>query len=247
LLIAALLVVVAVVGIGWAARGWLSTTRAELRAVTAPITPGRCHSVDGLPDPSCTPGVADPRVTQDNILTTICVGGYTKKVRPSSLYTNALKRKQIEEYGYADTNPADYEEDHLIPLELGGHPTDPKNLWPEPLSDAAHPATKKDGVENSLNTTVCAGLMTLAAAQAAIAKNWQSASAARASIGILQRIPAHEIVALEVLYVPSTDGSARRAAQGAGEASRDDASPAPAAPPSRPGLEYEPESTMCKP
>jgi hypothetical protein len=173
LVIAALVVVAVAVGIFWAARGWLSVTRVELQAITAPVTPGKCHSVDGLPDPFCTPGLADPRVTQDNILTTICVSGYTKKVRPSSLYTNALKRRQIQEYGYADTNLADYEEDHLIPLELGGHPTDARNLWPELLT-GVNAAPKKDGVENSLHTKVCAGLMTLAAAQTAIAKNWES-------------------------------------------------------------------------
>lgn len=91
-----------------------------------------CHSVNGLPDRICTPGVADPRVTQDTILTTICVSGYTTKVRPSSSYTNALKHSQIIAYGYSDTNLADYEEDHLIPLEVGGHPTDPKNLGRSP-------------------------------------------------------------------------------------------------------------------
>ena len=139
---------------------------------TAVVT-GECHSVNELPDPTCTPGVADPRVTQDNILTTICVSGYTTKVRPWSSYTDALKAQQIKAYGYADTKLADYEEDHLIPLELGGHPTDARNLWPEPLS-GAYPATKKDGVENSLHTKVCAGLVTLKAAQAAIAINWES-------------------------------------------------------------------------
>jgi len=143
--------------------------------LTAPTT-FECHSVNGLPDPICTPGVADPRVTPANILTTICVSGYTTKVRPSSSYTDALKAEQIKAYGYTDTTLADYEEDHLIPLELGGHPTDPKNLWPEPLT-GAYPATKKDGVENSLHTKVCAGLKTLALAQAAIAKNWESALA----------------------------------------------------------------------
>jgi hypothetical protein len=35
----------------------------------------------------------------------------------------------------------------------------------------------KDQVENSLRSKVCAGAMTLAAAQAAIAKNWESISA----------------------------------------------------------------------
>jgi hypothetical protein len=143
---------------------------------TATVTvPGECHSVNGLPDPTCTPGVADPRVTQDNILTTICISGYTTRVRPSSRYTDALKTQQIQAYGYADTKLADYEEDHLIPLELGGHPTDPKSLWPEPLA-GSYPATKKDGLENSLHTKVCAGLMTLVAAQTAIARNWESAA-----------------------------------------------------------------------
>lgn len=135
----------------------------------------QCHSINGLPDPQCTPGVADPRVTQDNILTTICVSGYTTRVRPSSRYTDALKAQQIKAYGYTDTDPADYEEDHLIALELGGHPTDSKNLWPEPRM-GPYPAAKKDGLENSLHNQVCAGLMTLAAAQTAIANNWEAAA-----------------------------------------------------------------------
>jgi hypothetical protein len=149
-----------------------STTAASSPAATV-TTPGECHSINGLPDLICTPGVADPRVTQDNIITTICVSGYTTKVRPSSRYTDALKVVQIKQYGYTDTKLADYEEDHLIPLELGGSPTDPKNLWPEPLT-GPYPATKKDGVENSLHNKVCDGLMTLAVARAAIAKNWES-------------------------------------------------------------------------
>jgi hypothetical protein len=133
----------------------------------------QCHSVNGLPDPACTPGVVDSRVTQDNISTTICVGGYTKTVRPPASYTHELKVRQIADYGYADTNLASYEEDHLIALELGGHPTDPRNLWPQPRA-GAFPASKKDLVENLLHARVCAGTMTLAAAQGAIAKNWES-------------------------------------------------------------------------
>jgi hypothetical protein len=138
------------------------------------LTSGKCHSLNGLPDPICTPGVADPRVTQDNIQTTICVSGYTAKVRPASAYTSALKRQQISDYGYADVTPADYEEDHLIPLELGGAPADPRNLWPEPRS-GDYTASEKDRVENALHAKVCAGLATLAAAQASIARDWESA------------------------------------------------------------------------
>jgi hypothetical protein len=171
LIIAAVLLVVIVgVAIAWVGSG---TLRGEVKAIATAVTAGQCHSVEGLPDPKCTPGLADPRVIQDNIQTTICVSGYTAKVRPSSLYTRLLKQKQIKEYGYTDTNLADYEEDHLIPLELGGHPTDPRNLWPEPLT-GPYAATKKDGLENSLHTKVCSDVMSLAAAQAAIAINWES-------------------------------------------------------------------------
>ncbi len=161
------------VGLAWHAHESSITSPVVSSPTATAADTGKCHSVNGLPDPICTPGVADPRVTQDDIETTICVSGYTTKVRPSSRYTDALKQQQIVAYGYTDTKLADYEEDHLIPLEIGGSPTDPKNLWPEPLS-GLYAATKKDGVENSLHTKVCAGLMTLAAAQAAIAKNWES-------------------------------------------------------------------------
>jgi hypothetical protein len=142
-------------------------------SAAATALPSRCHSVNGLPDPACTPGLADWRVTQDNIHSTICVSGYTAKVRPSTRYTNTLKAAQITAYGYTDTNLADYEEDHLIPLELGGHPTDPRNLWPE-LRTGANAATAKDRLENSLHSKVCSEVMTLAAAQTAIATNWES-------------------------------------------------------------------------
>lgn len=174
LVVAALLVVAIGVAIALAA---LASSHPNPVAVSTPTATAavtsQCHSMNGLPDPICTPGVADPRVTQDNILTTICVSGYTSKVRPSSRYTDALKALQIRAYSYTDTTLADYEEDHLIPLELAGHPTDPKNLWPEPLT-GPYPASRKDGVENSLHTKVCAGLITLAAAQAAIATNWET-------------------------------------------------------------------------
>jgi hypothetical protein len=62
-------------------------------------TATNCHSIGGLPDPKCTPGAVDSRVTQDNIRSTICAGGYTATVRPPSAYTDALKAQQIKEYG----------------------------------------------------------------------------------------------------------------------------------------------------
>ena len=130
-----------------------------------------CQIKDNLPDSSCTPGAIDPRVTQDNIYQTICVKGYTQTVRPPVSYTNKLKMQQIKVYRYTDKNPRNYEEDHLISLELGGNPTDPKNLWPEP---GASP-NPKDKIENLCHEKVCSGQITLERAQQEIATNWPAA------------------------------------------------------------------------
>lgn len=127
-----------------------------------------------LPDPNCTPGSYNPDVTQSTIKRTICVSGWTSTVRPPVSYTEPLKVQGIKDYGYSDTSLSDYEEDHLVPLELGGSPRDPENLWPEPRYGSKTSYTK-DGVENKLKTAVCAGKVTLSAARSAIRKNWTTA------------------------------------------------------------------------
>ncbi len=67
----------------------------------------------------------------------------------------------------------DYEEDHLIPLELGGAPADLHNLWPEPRRPAdGWNAEMKDGLERVLNRQVCDGRLPLVEAQRAIAGDW---------------------------------------------------------------------------
>jgi hypothetical protein len=63
------------------------------------------------------------------------VSGWTKTIRPPASYTDALKVKQMQEY-HETGGPSGYEEDHLIPLELGGAPRNPKNLWPEPHTES---------------------------------------------------------------------------------------------------------------
>ena len=128
------------------------------------------------PDPHLTPGAANPAVTQGNIRETICRRGFTKTIRPPRQYTERLKRWQVRAYRYTDRRLRDYEEDHLVSLEIGGSPTDPRNLWPEPRhviggwgSDA------KDRLENRLHTDVCRRRLPLAEAQRAIAGDWIAA------------------------------------------------------------------------
>jgi hypothetical protein len=148
---------------------------AERRVTLDARSTGRTGPADIYPDLSITPGVAASDVTQDNIKTTICVSGFTAPPRrPPSGYTNKLKVKGFDEYGLSDRNMSDYEEDHLISLEIGGDPKDPNNLWPEPYN-ASIPdggARFKDKVEKYLNGQICQGKMTLADAQKAIVTDW---------------------------------------------------------------------------
>jgi hypothetical protein len=118
------------------------------------------HVAAIVADPVRTPGMLNAAVTQANIRSTICKHGWTRTVRPPVDYTNALKRKQMRVY-HEHGPPSAYQEDHLISLELGGDPIDPRNLWPEPYPRAS----AVDQLENDLNARVCSGELTLAAAQ----------------------------------------------------------------------------------
>ena len=127
-----------------------------------------------LPNHKLTPGATNPGVTQENIKETICVSGWTKTIRPPSSYTTNLKKQGIKEYRYTEKRLSEFEEDHLISLQLGGNPTDPKNLWPEPYRIQCG-ARIKDVLETKLKRMVCDGKITLKQAQQAIATNWIAA------------------------------------------------------------------------
>ncbi len=138
-------------------------------------TAGTPFASQALPDPTCTNGAFNPAVTQSDIGSTICASGWTSSIRPSEAYTEPLKRRSLAAYGQHGPLSA-YEFDHLVPLELGGAPSDPRNLWPEPDN---HPSSyyvnSKDEVENVLNRAVCDRTVGLAAARSAIATNWETA------------------------------------------------------------------------
>ena len=127
----------------------------------------------GLPNSQVTPGAVNPAVSQGNIYSTICVSGYTKTIRPPVSYTNRIKYSQLDSgYNYkGGTSAHDYEEDHLIPLEVGGNPSSVKNLWPEPWLITWN-AGKKDQLENKMHSLVCSGSISLAAAQKVFMTNW---------------------------------------------------------------------------
>jgi hypothetical protein len=108
-----------------------------------------------------TPGVLNPDVTQATIRSTICRSGFTRTIRPPVGYTNELKVKGLVAY-HLRGPPSAFQEDHLISLELGGSPDDPRNLWPEPYPRAS----AVDRIENELNAKICSGRLTLEQAQA---------------------------------------------------------------------------------
>ena len=118
-------------------------------------------------------GAYNATVTQATIFSTICTIGWTATIRPSTSYTNALKAKQMKAR-HLPGIAASYEEDHLVALELGGHPTAESNLWPEARNGKHATASKKDAAENRLRKAVCSGTITLGQARKQITnpKEW---------------------------------------------------------------------------
>jgi hypothetical protein len=150
---------------------------------------GSCHYVvlnaaagDYLPDPRCTPGATNPRVTQADLASTVCRSGYTASIRPPASITGREKRASEAAYGFTG-RASTTEYDHLISLELGGDPNSPLNLWPEPnKARAAGVDNPKDAVEDKLRALVCNAVhrrayLPLAKAQYLIATNWTTALA----------------------------------------------------------------------
>ena len=152
-------------------RSGLPVSTASSTVVQPQPPAGSCHATGrgdfSEPDAQCTPGARSPAVKQATIATTICKAGYSGTVRPPVRVTRVEKTASMAAYG--DRDPASkYEYDHLVSLELGGAPNDPRNLWPEP-GKIPNP---KDRVENRLHRDVCAHKITLLAAQRKIAKDW---------------------------------------------------------------------------
>jgi hypothetical protein len=120
-----------------------------------------------LPDPTTTPGVLNPNVTQASTASTICVHGWTATVRPPTSYTDPIKTKDLP----PGAKSSDYELDHLDSIEDGGDPANPQNLWTQTYNDK-YGARVKDVLETKVSRMVCAGQLTLDQARAALSPNW---------------------------------------------------------------------------
>ena len=133
-----------------------------------PVDGVHCVLRNGLPDPTCTPGLVDPSCTLHDICPTVTGAG---RKRPSTRFTDRLKLQSIRAYGYVDTNPKHYEADHLVSRELCGAMADPRNIWAE----APASPNPKDKVEDRCHQLVCKGKLSLGEAELEIALNWKTA------------------------------------------------------------------------
>jgi hypothetical protein len=119
-------------------------------------------------------GAINTDVTQTNIQQTICVPGYTKTIRPSTMYTNGVKQRLLREAGINQSRISDYELDHIIPLAIGGHPRKLANLQLQ-LWEGEDGAKRKDRIEVKLQCLVCTEQISLGDAQHEISDSWQNA------------------------------------------------------------------------
>jgi hypothetical protein len=117
-------------------------------------------AVLALPNASTTPGAiasSNPAV--------VCQYGYAQAHRDVPY---SVRDRVYNEYGIPRGHRKGLRIDHLVPLEIGGA-NDVRNLWPQSLGDSK----RKDEVEDALRVAVCVShTLTLASAQAAIARNW---------------------------------------------------------------------------
>lgn len=122
----------------------------------------KCMSVNGLPDPVCSPGAAR---TQD--LNIICHQP-AKQFRPTLYQQLKFKKEVMAEYGETDYHKVIL--DHVIPIEAGGDGFDLHNMFLQTIAASK----RKDLVEHFIKRQICSGAMTAQDAQNAIAKNWKA-------------------------------------------------------------------------
>ncbi len=114
------------------------------------------------PDRACSPGAYYSGLTKAVLCSPSFRTGSIRNVPQGEKFAVEVEYgMKPDYYGHS------LEIDHIIPLELGGS-NDIANLYPETgYGD-------KDRLENKAHDLVCAGTLTLRAAQQGIARNWQA-------------------------------------------------------------------------
>jgi hypothetical protein len=105
------------------------------------LAPAAFADPAAVPDPALTPGVV---ATSD--AHTICVRGYDRAQRVWHDKADTLRK-----YGIPMSRAAEFEDDGLIPICLGGDNADPRNHWPMKWDEAV----TKDELEGYACRQVC--------------------------------------------------------------------------------------------
>jgi hypothetical protein len=138
----------------------------------------RHHGKTALPDETVTHGSVNNSCVADLSGKKHMVKGIEENICASNFRTgpiraqirNFKKRKQqaCDLYGVKKCD-ASVEGDHLISIEVCGCPDCLINLWPQPMDEARE---KDHQVEDVLPKLICAGKISLKAAQRCIADDW---------------------------------------------------------------------------
>lgn len=162
-----------------------------MATLSAPLT-GKAGPDSLYPDPKETPGWLNDAVTQQTIMQTIGVVGYTATIRPPAAEMAAMKAAWCKAHGIPD--PTKGEWDHFVSLELGGSPRDPRNLWWQKYEDATNDigAHCKDRVENALKHQIVSGHITLAEGQRLIRDDWYACYLKLNKMGMLPMMVAFD-------------------------------------------------------
>jgi hypothetical protein len=127
----------------------------------------------------------DERVTQQSVADTICKPGYADTVSPPVDEMLAHKNRLLAQRGIDADDSTEYALDRRVPIVLGGSPDATSNF--DLLPWGGHRGERrKELLAAKLKRCVCAGKMSLSAAQAAIAGDWP------AQYARLRRVPCED-------------------------------------------------------
>jgi hypothetical protein len=101
-------------------------------------------------------GAFNYHVTRNTLDQTVCVSGYSSRIRPPTSYTEPIKRRLLITEHLAGS-VRDYQLDHLVSLSIGGAPRSRANLWMQPIQQA----DRDDTLEGRWHRALCDGTMTL--------------------------------------------------------------------------------------
>lgn len=123
-----------------------------------------------VPDPAITPGMV---ASTDHADVCSHAGGtYSQRHRLSQ--TPETKQHVMAAYNVPWATRGRYEDDHIIPLCLGGS-DDVRNRWPQPRKETTWKAADKDRLEAEACRQVCSGHVSLSEAQGWFMPDWRKA------------------------------------------------------------------------